>query len=207
LNLIDELERMVEIKSDELHQLQPLFERGLWIFGPEYESVHFISNKTLTTTIKRFFSITTQGKLKKRPDFVVLPDSTIKVYSSDAYDEEGEVSGTDKVLIIELKRGSHKLKRNDIHQAQEYAVELRRHGQIQLTTKIIAYVLGYSISQDALNPIIEGENRIIPLAYGTILRKAHKRLFNLHQKIKKYRKIEEDKEIKELLKQTDLTDF
>jgi len=207
LNLIIELQKMVEIRSDELHQLQPLFERGLWIFGPEYESVHFTSNRTLTLTIKKLFNIKTPSKTNIRPDFIVLQDSTIKIYSSDAYDDEGEVEGTDKVLIIELKRGDYKLERKDLHQAQEYAAELRKHGQIQPSTKIVAYVLGYSIAQEAMNHIIEGNSRIIPVDYGTILRKAHKRLFNLHEKIKKYKNIKEDDEIKEVLVQRGLNDY
>ena len=207
LNLIDELQNMVEVKSDELHQLQPLFERGLWIFGPEYESIDFMSNRALTTTIKKYFNINTSSKKKNRPDFILLPNSTIKIYSSDAYDKEGEVNGTDKVLIIELKRGSYKLRRKDLSQAQEYAAELRNHGQIQSSTKIIAYVLGYTIAHEALNSITEGDNLIVPVDYGTILRKAHKRLFNLHEKIRKNKKIEEDDEIKEVLTQKEINDF
>ncbi len=38
LKLIENLERLMnDPKTDELHDLQPLFDVGLWIFGPEYE--------------------------------------------------------------------------------------------------------------------------------------------------------------------------
>jgi hypothetical protein len=49
MKLILELEQLVEDKAtDELHELQPLFEKGLWIFGPEYESICFRSNRALS---------------------------------------------------------------------------------------------------------------------------------------------------------------
>ena len=39
LRLIERMQQLVEDpEADELHQLQPLFERGLWIFGTEYEA-------------------------------------------------------------------------------------------------------------------------------------------------------------------------
>ena len=38
LRLIERLQALVHSTvADELHDIQPLFERGLWIFGPEYE--------------------------------------------------------------------------------------------------------------------------------------------------------------------------
>ena len=55
LKLIQRMEKLVENPlSDELHDLQPLFERGLWIFGPEYEAVDFRSNRGLAEVIGRF---------------------------------------------------------------------------------------------------------------------------------------------------------
>src|SRR4051794_7283221 len=40
LTLIRQLQQLIrDNRADEVHQLQPLFERGLWIFGPEYEAV------------------------------------------------------------------------------------------------------------------------------------------------------------------------
>ncbi len=207
LKLIDELQKWVELKCDGLHQLQPLFERGLWIFGPEYESIHFTSNRTLTNAIRNLFKKEPVEKSAKRPDFVILKDSTIQVYSSDNFNEEGEVSGTEKVLIIELKRGKFEISRKERSQALEYAAELLRLGQIQPTTKIVAYVLGYSISQDAIKELTEGDNIIVrPTAYLTILRKAHKRTYDLHKRIKKYKQIKEDDEIKDVLKQKSLDD-
>lgn len=69
LDLIADLERLVEDKnSNELHDLQPLFERGLWIFGPEFESISFTSNRTLATNVKKFFGKAVWENPAKRPD-------------------------------------------------------------------------------------------------------------------------------------------
>jgi hypothetical protein len=39
LDLIKQLEKLLDNEhADELHELQPLFERGLWMFGPEFET-------------------------------------------------------------------------------------------------------------------------------------------------------------------------
>ena len=81
LKLIEQLERFVDDPtSDELHTIHPLFERGLWIFGTEYESVHFRSNKALSTVIRDLFKDNSEVPLqnpRRRPDLVVLPDSTV----------------------------------------------------------------------------------------------------------------------------------
>ena len=71
--------------ADELHDLQPLFERGLWIFGPEYEAVDFRSNRGLAEVIGKFLGGADYKPSKRRPDFVVLPEVSIGAYCADAY--------------------------------------------------------------------------------------------------------------------------
>lgn len=103
LNLIEKIEALTENpKTDELHELQPLFKTGLWIFGPEFEGSRFLSNKTLSTVIREFCGGGITNHPAKRPDFVALPDTSIGVYSGDAYDDNGEVCGIDRVLIVEV---------------------------------------------------------------------------------------------------------
>lgn len=94
LKLIERMEKLVENPlSDELHDLQPLFERGLWIFGPEYEAVDFRSNRGLAEVIGRFLGGADYKPPKRRPDFVVLPETSIGAYCADAYDAAGEICG------------------------------------------------------------------------------------------------------------------
>ena len=187
LNLISSLEKLVENpSSDELHDIQPLFEQGLWIFGPEYESLQFLANRNLATIVKKFFK-TTIEKLKtpqRRPDFVALPDSSIGIYSHDAYDERGEVAGIGKVLIVELKRGGFRITREEIKQASDYASQIRNSGKIGRDTDIVGFVLGTTLASDAQESWQEGSHtRIYPRTYSTVLRQAHARTFNLQMKI------------------------
>lgn len=190
LKLIETLERLVENPStDELHEIQPLFEGGLWIFGPEYESIEFIANRSLSTVIQKFFN--EKGvKLstpKRRPDIVVLPDSTLSIYASDAFDERSEVLGFSKILIIELKKGGFTLSVNERRQGEDYANELRKSGKVGKTTKIIGFILGANVEQDAVDESNVGLTTMYPRTYSSVLRQAHARTFNLLDKMKKIR--------------------
>jgi len=191
LKLIETLERLVEDpSSDELHEIQPLFEAGLWIFGPEYEGVSFTSNRSLLTVVGKFLEDTLIKPFKnprKRPDFVALPDSTIGIYSRDAYDGQGEVNGIGKLMIVELKRGGFEITRKERSQAQDYASELRKSGKIQQGTVIVGFVLGSRIAEDAIEEVQEGKTTIYPRTYSTVMRQAHARTFNLLKKMEELR--------------------
>jgi len=208
LNLIRSLEKLVENpSSDELHDIQPLFEQGLWIFGPEYESLQFLANRSLATVVRRFFK-TAIEKLRtpqRRPDFVALPDSSIGIYSDDAYDERGEVAGVGKVLIVELKRGGFKITREEKKEASDYASEIRNSGKIGKDTEIIGFVLGTTLAPDAQETWQEGSHTTIyPRTYSTVLRQAHARTFNLQRKIEEVRgKQLSDPEIEEAISMPD----
>ena len=215
LQLIEKLEELVEDNgADELKDLQPLFDHGLWIFGHEFESVEFTSNRSLATVVKKFFDETGVEVLenpRKRPDFVVLNDAALRFFSKDQYDDAGDVNGTYKVLIIELKRGGSSICEENISQAFKYANEIRRAGRVEANTVIDCFVLGTNV-----DPYCEyrgiGEpvrTRIFPKSYSSILRKAHARTFNLMQEIKKNKGIDEsiDEEVEEVFKQKDMDDF
>jgi hypothetical protein len=214
LEIVKKMTLLVENpRAKELQELQPLFERGLWIFGPEYESVEYMANKSLSTIVEKFF----KGKgieLKspsKRPDFVALPESSIAIYSADDY-ENGEVSGIRKILIIELKRGGSFIGIDEKRQAQDYAIEIRNSGRISPKTEIVCFVLGANIKKGAGEESTEGDYiRVIPRTYNIVLRQANARTFNLIQKIKQAKDIQDsddaDPEIKEVLAQSDLLSF
>lgn len=204
LKLINSLEKLVENpSSDEVHDIQPVFEQGLWIFGPEYESLQFMANRSLATIVKKFFKAVLENHngARKRPDFVALPNSSIGIYSQDAYDERGEVAGICKVLIVELKRGGFKIKRKEIRQASDYASDIRKSGKISRETEIVGYVLGTTLASDAQEDLREGVNTIIhPRPYSTILHLAHSRTFNLQRKIQETKGTQlSDPEIEKIL--------
>lgn len=208
LKLINSLEKLVENPtSDELHGIQPIFEQGLWIFGPEYESLQFMANRSLATIVRKFFGATIE-KLKtpqKRPDFVALPDSSIGIYSHDVYDDRGEVSGIGKVLIVELKRGGFKITRKEIRQTLDYASEIRNSVKINSDTQIIGFVLGMTLAPDARDEVREGLHTIVyPRTYSTVMHQAHARTFNLQKKIEEAKGIQlSDPEIEQVLEAPD----
>ncbi|APV44469.1 Histidine kinase-, DNA gyrase B-, and HSP90-like ATPase [Dehalogenimonas formicexedens] len=205
LKLIESLTGLVDNPAaDELHQIHPLFSQGLWIFGPEYESIQFISNVTLLRVIQDLFQDNQTVKLdnpKRRPDFVILPNSTIGVYASDDFNRKGEVNGFAKVLIIELKKGGSEITVKERRQAEDYVLELRKSGKIQPTTELVAVVLGSRVSGDCTEVNWPEQNtRITPYSYSVILRFAHARTFNLLEKIRKAKDIElSDPEIDRVL--------
>lgn len=194
LKLIKRLEQLVEDpSSDELHDIQPLFARGLWIFGPEYESIHFTSNQTLSTVIRKLFGDGLEEPLvnaRRRPDFVVLPDSTVGIYASDAFDQRSEVSGFDKVLIVELKKGGSKITVEGRRQGEDYARALQQSGKVQRSTEIVVFVLGTEVAEDLRDEIKEGNTTVYARSYSVVLRQAHARTFHLQEKIREVKQEE-----------------
>lgn len=216
LEIIKDIEKIMDDpKADELHQLQPLFERGLWIFGPEYDGIEYMPNRQLLTIVKNY--LTKKGmevdssKLtnpKKRPDFVVVPNQlSLGTFYCNHYDKEsGEADGFDKVLIVELKRGGSTITITERRQAEDYAEEIKNSCKVQSFTKIICYVLGSKINTGK----IESENiTVIPLSFTTMLSRANSRTFNLLKKIKEVKGLseEENPEIKEVLSESTLNNF
>ena len=184
LNLIAQLEDVVERKSDELHEIQPLFERGLWIFGPEYEGVSFISNKSLSRVVREFLADadTVVSTPRRRPDIVTSPDRSIEIYARDHHDERGEVDGLDKLVIVELKRGDHEVSRDDLRQAADYAAELRQSGKVGADVPIVCFVLGTTTATNVYEQA-DGKTNVFPRTYSTVLRQAETRTFDLKRKI------------------------
>lgn len=202
LDLINQLDDLVENHTaNELHDLQPLFERGLWIFGPEFESISFTSNRSLATIIKKFFGNANLEHPSKRPDFVVLPESSIGTYGCDDFNENHEVVGFKSIVIVELKKGGFKITNEEKMQAANYARELRRSGKVGKSTKIICYVLGTYVDPLDEDTSTDGETIIYPRTYNTVLRQAHARTFNLLRKIEAVQEsgVIIDKELEEVL--------
>lgn len=208
ITVIRELQELIRNKnSDEVHDLQPLFERGLWMFGPEYESVEFTSNRGMTHIVQEFFGRKNIAGSRKRPDFVVLPDSSIGFYAADEF-TDGEVSGVRKILIVELKKGDFCLKQNELDQARDYARELRTKGCAQSNTVIEAFVLGSSIEQGLEQMGVGDKTTVKPCLYDVILKRAHSRVFNLAQRIKESAPvIPRDKEMDDVLNEPNLEDM
>lgn len=212
LNFIETLEKkMDDPTTDELHELQVLFSKGLWIFGPDYESIEFTSNKSLKNVVKKLFKQETINLSNPylRPDFVVLPDGNINIYSSDSFDDDGEVNGIDRLLIIELKKGGSTIDVNAKAQVETYIMKLFDGNYINDNAKIDAYVLGSTVKAKKAT-LMDDRVSIIPMSYSVIVRRAEKRLFNLRNKIKSIKNISEktgDKIFDQMMSQDSLDSY
>lgn len=188
LDLIKKLQAVVTGPiTDELHGIHPLFNRGLWIFGPEYESIEFISNRALATVIRDFL-----GKKDvpiknpaRRPDLIAVPTGTIGIFARNKFDQHQIVSGYSKVLLVELKRADVPITIIEQRQAHDYTLELRRSGAVQSDTQIVGFVLGPSVADDARLPLDQGQGLtvITALPYSVVLAQAHARTFTLLEQL------------------------
>ncbi|MCX2524732.1 ATP-binding protein [Larsenimonas rhizosphaerae] len=186
LKLIDELRKKLElVKVDEVHELQPLFERGLWMFGAQFESIDFTSNVGMTKVIKKIFKDASGVGSRKRPDFVALIDASIGFYGRPSYDENHDEDGVDHLVIIDLKTTGLQLGSKEKDQVWKYIKELRGQGYIKKHTKVDGFVLGDKIEDGENEVTRHGEEvKIYPMLYNTILNRAEKRLLNLHNRVK-----------------------
>ncbi|VTU38733.1 ATP-binding protein [Variovorax sp. PBL-E5] len=186
LKLISELRaKLKQVGVDEVHELQPLFERGLWMFGAQFESIEFTSNKGMTQVIKTIFKAKDGKGSRDRPDFVTLPDSSVGFYARASFNDEHDEDGVAHLVIIDLKTTGLSLGGREKDQVWKYVKELRARGYLQKGTRIDGFVLGDKIEQGEIDPRKEGDEvRIYPMLYETILVRAEKRLLNLHSKVK-----------------------
>lgn len=211
LELIKKIDLLTDDpKTKEVQQLQPLFKEGLWIFHPKYEgTIRFTSNQPMNKVIVDLLGVEDYASenRKKRPDFVVLPNSTLGIFSSYSYEEDSNViEGYDEILIIELKKGGSNIADKEMTQAVNYAKEIKKHGNVNSNTKIIGYVLGHTVSPDEQEPREQGNITVYAKQYQLIVKTAKDRTFDLIDKIKDVKGITDigDGEIKEVLKEDDI---
>lgn len=186
LLLIEKLKELIVTPgTKELQEMQPVFDNGLWIFGPEYEGIlDFYSNKSLKTIVEEEFGgeKAPLESPRKRPDFVA------SVYSSDQVNHQtGLVTEISKILIIELKTTGIPIKDAEINQGKQYAKALKKSGQmITDSTRIDVFVLGTEIDSMArAEDVPDLKIRIFPCTYNGIVQQAHARLLYLQRKIEK----------------------
>lgn len=190
LSLIADLEsKMLDDKTDELHDLQPIFDRGLWIFGPEFESIEFTSNRTMATVVTKLLKLDKVEGSNKRPDFVVLPDGSVSFHSRPAYDEKHEEDGVDTLVIVELKKPSVLLGAKERNQCWEYVKELRNKGAIKQATLVHCFLLGKLIEPGEEGQTTHGADNqgkcvIRPMIFQTVIGRAKARTLGLYHKVK-----------------------
>lgn len=201
LKLIKDIRDKIHKKGTlEVQELQPLFGKGLWIFGPEFESIEYTSNVGMTKVLQDLFKVDTTGSAN-RPDFVVLPNASIGLYGCYEYDETGAEIGIKKVVIVELKRPGVPLGSGEKEQCWKYVKELYEKGAILEHGSVDCYLLGETIEKGENSNRTDRDGGVIirPLIYDTILKRAETRMLNLHKKIENAPFLQDSKEIAEFL--------
>lgn len=202
IKLIEAIERLSKDHSvDELHTLHPLIEKARWIFGPEFDTPEYSSNRGLIKTMETVFN----GKYKKenfvnpakRPDIVVGENSSISLMGLDEF--ENNIKKTKKVLLIELKKGGFGIGRKEMDQAKYYVEDIWHAGIGSTHPFIKAFVVGDFIEKltRTYQAIGENENNqygeIRAITYSEMVKTAEARLFALREKISnRYDDIDDD---------------
>ncbi|MDP1641520.1 MAG: ATP-binding protein [Phenylobacterium sp.] len=183
LKLIAELHaKLRDERADEVRELQPLMERSLWVFGPEFETIEFTSNRGMSEVIRKLLGRKVRGSLN-RPDFVILDDGSVGLFSRPKYGDGYEVEGIEHLVVVELKRPGIAIGMDHKNQAWKYVTELLDQGLIEESTKVTCFVMGSKLApRERIRE--EGSTRIVPLAYDTFVRRAESRMLNLYERLK-----------------------
>lgn len=184
LKLIEELRaRTTDENTQEVQDLQPLIGQSLWIFGPQFESIEFTSNRGMSTVIRDLLGGAEPGSLS-RPDFVILPDGSVGFYSRPQFDEMFNEVGVAALVVVELKKPGVPIGSQEKGQAWRYVKELMARGHVTDRTDVVAYVLGDRIEPGETGDRREGDRVVIrPLLYNAFIGQAEKRMMNLHRKL------------------------
>jgi hypothetical protein len=199
LSVLDEIDNRLSVieairklskdeEVDELHVLHPLVTSARWLFGPEYESAEYSSNRQLQNAVELVFKTKIQKNVfnnhKKRPDIVVLPNSTLSVTGTETYDSDSSLATVNKILLIELKKGGSNLTRNERDQTMHYVEDFINCGNLIGNPNIDAYVLGKKYSEKVEQVIKVGERGKISICiFDQLVDTSEKRLFGLRQKL------------------------
>lgn len=212
IRMVEAIERLSgDANVDELHTLHPLVTQARWLFGPEYDSPHYISNVTLRTVItklagRRVIDVNIENP-RKRPDLLFLEDATISLTGVDGVNEDG-LSSIDKILLLELKKGKSTISRIEMQQAEEYVEEIMHSGHIDGEPKIHAFVVGHQIDRKRATPRkLDDRGYVTACTFNQLVRSANMRLFSLRDHVEvRYPESADSNIIKNLAVQMDLFD-
>lgn len=186
LRLMAELRSKLNVVGvKEVQELQPLFERCLWMLGPQFESAQFTANTGMTAVIQDLLGVPDAAGSRSRPDFVVLPDSSLGIYGCSSFDDTYEVDGIDQLVVIELKTSGHSISGRDREQVWNYINELDQSGHLKPETRVDGYIFGTRIPRSENRfTMYSNRIRIRPMLYATLLERAEKRLLSFYRDIK-----------------------
>ena len=148
---LDQLEALAREEKTLEAQMHKAIEKNLWIFGPEYTL--FSSNKTLHRQLEDFLGKKFTGpRASNRPDLLLNEN----------------ING--ECLLIEFKRPSHSLNRDDYAQATDYRHDLSK----QVNKPIRVLIVGGKISPDY--PTANREPDVAAMTFADVIATARRQI-------------------------------
>ena len=194
LTVIEAIRKLSSDKDvDELRVLHPLITEARWVFGPEFDSPEYTSNKTLQTATREIFNVEIEEGYfenpRNRPDIVLLGDSTVSVTGTEDFSHESGLLELKRVLIIEIKRGGFEIKRKERDQGVHYTEDFTACKSIIGNPYVTTFIVGERISEkiQPTQTIKNGsdiERGIVRVTtYSQLVDTAERRLFRLRESL------------------------
>ncbi len=201
--VVEAISRIYEDNTiDELHTLHPLVLNSKWLFGSEYDSPMFTSNKSLSTVVKKLFDkdefdLSAIPNPRKRPDIVCLHKSIIRVICTEKVDDQtAGIMKPDQILIIELKRGGFEIGYGEVNQAENYVRQIKKSMVLHRDATIRAFVVGAKIGDVSAHRETD-EGKVDIVTYGQLVQTAKTKLFGLKEKLEDHYNSIDDKSLVE----------
>ncbi len=223
LSVLDEIDRRMSVieaidklsgdsQIDELSILHPLVTGARWLFGPEFDSAEYTSNRQLRTIVKKIFKIDSDADTfendQKRPDLFLLSESTASVTGAEQFNSDTDLVEMRRILIIELKRGGSSLSRENRDQAVHYVEDFLGCAELTGNPHIFAFVVGETVSGKVVGKQQVGDNGHVNVTtFAQLVDTAKRRLFNLQEKLTERYEGVTGIELAEKLKQMELSEL
>jgi hypothetical protein len=160
LSVISKFEKLLDqLDTLEYPTIHKVFEANLWLLDDDYRL--YSSNKQLKTFLENKIKKKSSNHERDRPDLIVK-------------------SSRDDVIIIELKRPSHRVDQDDFAQVFTYKSIVKRHLPNVKTVK--SYLIGNDYDESVRDPD-NPKIGLYLLSYGDVLQQAKERNKELLSKI------------------------
>lgn len=177
--------------TDELHTLHPLVTQARWLFGPEYDSPIYASNRRLRTAIEKVLGPglppDSVPRPLVRPDLLIAVDATYSAVAAEDFDNGKPLTRLRRVLLIELKKGGSKIGRDEMNQANGYVEDILNSGHLDGPPLIDAFVVGHRVDPKiGKRSVIFGEStlgNIEAVSFAHLVDTANARLFRLRDQL------------------------
>ncbi|MCB0219172.1 MAG: ATP-binding protein, partial [Chrysiogenetes bacterium] len=176
---------------DELHTLHPLVTQARWLFGPEYDSPIYASNRRLKNAVEKVLGHGVRPENVPRPlvrpDLLVAANATYSAVAAEDFDNGKPLPRLRRVLLIELKKGGSTIGREEMNQANGYVEDILNSGHLDGPPLIDAFVVGHRVAPGTAKRAVIFDNRTLgnieAVSFAHLVDTANARLFRLREQL------------------------